>query len=86
VPAEVEVTFLKSGAVAFARSYTVAPTSRMNIWANNDVPELGEGTFGADIRVVNFQPIAVEKALYWDSDGVTWAAGTNVTATRLPPP
>jgi len=85
VPAEVEVTFLKSGAPV-SRSYTLAPTSRVNIWANGDVPELGEGTFSADIRVVNYQPIAVEKALYWDAEGITWAAGTNVTATRLPPP
>jgi hypothetical protein len=28
----------------------------------------------------------VEKALYWNADGVTWAAGTNVTGTPLPPP
>jgi hypothetical protein len=86
VPAEVEVTFLKPGGITIPRTYTLEPTSRVNIWANGDVPELGEGTFSADIRVVNFQPIAVEKALYWDAEGVTWAAGTNVTATRLPPP
>jgi subtilisin-like proprotein convertase family protein len=85
VPAEIEVTFLKSGANT-SRSYTLEPTSRVNIWANGDVPELGEGTFSADIRVVNYQPIAVEKALYWNAEGVIWAAGTNVTATRLPPP
>jgi hypothetical protein len=84
-PAEVDVTFLKSG-VTVSRSYTLQPTSRVNIWVNGDVPELGQGTFSADIRVGNFQPIAVEKALYWDAEGVTWAAGTNVTATRLPPP
>ena len=29
--------------------------------------------------------MAVEKALYWDSEGAVWAGGTNVTATRLPP-
>ena len=86
VPAEVEVTFLKSGGATATRSYTLDPTSRLNIWANGDVPELGDGVFSADIRVLNFQPIAVEKALYWDAEGVTWAAGTNVTATRLPPP
>jgi hypothetical protein len=28
----------------------------------------------------------VEKAMYWDAGGVVWAGGTNVTATRLPPP
>jgi hypothetical protein len=63
------------------------PTSRLNVWVNNDVTELGEGNFSADVQVLNFQPIAVEKALYWNSaDGAVWAGGTNVTATRLPPP
>ena len=42
--------------------------------------------FSADIQVLNFQPIAVEKALYWSSGGEVFAGGTNVTATRLPPP
>jgi hypothetical protein len=41
---------------------------------------------GADIQVLNYQPIAVEKAMYWNAEGVTWAAGTNVTAVPLPPP
>jgi hypothetical protein len=36
--------------------------------------------------VLNYQPIAVEKALYWNAGGMVWAGGTNVTATRLPPP
>jgi hypothetical protein len=30
------------------------------------------------------EPIAVERAMYLDVAGVTWAAGTNATATRLP--
>ena len=37
-------------------------------------------------QVRNFQPIAVEKALYWNSGTEVFAGGTNVTATRLPPP
>ncbi len=64
---------------------SLPPTSRWNIQARSDVPELGEGTFSAEIQVLNYQPIAVEKAMYWDADGVMWAAGTNVTATLLPP-
>ena len=51
----------------------------------NDVPDIGEGTFSVDVQVLNYQPIAVEKALYWNSEGAVWAGGTNVTATRLPP-
>lgn len=85
VPAEVQVRFLKAGAVE-TRLYTLQPTSRMNIHAATDVPALGEGTFSADIQVLNYQPIAVEKAMYWNAEGVTWAAGTNVTAVPLPPP
>jgi hypothetical protein len=30
------------------------------------------------------QPIAVEQALYWNANGVVWAAGTNTTGSRLP--
>ena len=65
-PAEVRVRFLKNG-VATVRNYTLNPTSRLNIWVNNDVPELGDGNFSADIQVLNYQPIAVEKALYWNA-------------------
>jgi subtilisin-like proprotein convertase family protein len=85
-PAEVVVRFLKNG-VGTVRNYTLNPTSRLNIWVNTDVPELGDGIFSADVQVLNYQPIAVEKALYWNAaDGGIWAGGTNVTATRLPPP
>jgi hypothetical protein len=38
--------------------------------------------FGAHIE--STQPIAVERALYWNAGGVVWSAGTNATATRLP--
>jgi subtilisin-like proprotein convertase family protein len=85
VPAEISVRFLKPGLIV-TRTYVLNPTSRRNILVSQDVPELGAGTFGADVRVLNYQPIAVEKALYWNADGVAWAAGTNVIATRLPPP
>jgi hypothetical protein len=84
VPAEVQVRFLKAGLVQ-TRSYTLPATSRVNIDAAVDVPALGEGNFSADIQVLNYQPIAVEKAMYWDAEGVIWAAGTNVTAVPLPP-
>jgi hypothetical protein len=47
-----------------------------------DVPELQDELFGADI--VSNQPIAVERALYWDSGPQVWAAGTGATAVRLP--
>ena len=85
LPAEVLVRFLKGGSTV-TRTYTLNPSSRQSIYVNADVPELGEGTFSADVQVLNYQPIAVEKALYWNAGTEVFAGGTNVTATRLPPP
>jgi subtilisin-like proprotein convertase family protein len=81
--AEVRVRFLQGGTET-TRTYRLPRTSRLTIQAS-DIAELREGVFGAEIQVLNFQPIAVEKALYWNAEGQIWAAGTNVTATRLPP-
>jgi hypothetical protein len=83
-PAEVEVRFLKPG-VEITRTYRLNATSRLNVHVRDDAPALGDGVFTAEIQVLNFQPIAVEKAMYWNAVGMTWAAGTNVTATRMPP-
>jgi hypothetical protein len=85
VAAEVQVRFIKASGVEI-RNYTLQPTSRYNINAGAEVPELGAGVFSAEVRVMNYQPIAVEKAMYWnDTDGAIWAGGTGVTATLLPP-
>jgi hypothetical protein len=46
------------------------------------VPELTNERFGAVITASH--PIAVERAMYSDQGGLTWQAGTNATATRLP--
>jgi hypothetical protein len=48
----------------------------------SDVPELVGEAFGARIEAT--QPIVVERSVYRDANGVTWAAGTTVTAARLP--
>jgi hypothetical protein len=51
------------------------------------VPELRTESFGARIEVTNGVPIAVERSLYWDANGVVfWAGGTNALATPLPVP
>jgi hypothetical protein len=85
LPSEVRVRLMKPG-VTVTRNYTLPPTSRLNVQASQDAPEIGEGVFAVEVEVLNFVPIAVEKAMYWNSEGAIWAAGTNVTATRLPPP
>jgi subtilisin-like proprotein convertase family protein len=85
-PAEVIGLFVKMDGTIATRAYTLAPTSRRNIAVGSDIAELGAGDFGAIFIVDNFQPIVVEKAMYWNSGSVTWAGGSGVTATRIPPP
>jgi hypothetical protein len=87
VPATVTITFLRDeGAAPLTKTFTVQPTTRFNVpvGPDTDVPELSNETFGA--LVTSDQPIAVERALYWDANGQTWAAGTNATAVQVPPP
>jgi subtilisin-like proprotein convertase family protein len=85
-PAEVQVRFLKTGSAPVVQNLTLPPTSRTNL--GPDVTGLfgDDSIFSADIQVLNFQPIVVEKALYWDSNGEVWAAGTGTVGTPIPPP
>jgi subtilisin-like proprotein convertase family protein len=85
-PAEVQVRFLKSGHAPVTQNYTLLPTSRVNIGPDITSPLLGDGLFSADIQVLNYQPIVVEKALYWNSGSEIWAAGTGTVGTPIPPP
>jgi len=83
--ATVTVRFLRTSGAPLVKTFTVAPTSRFNVAVTgpgSDAPELADEEFGAAIE--STQPIAVERALYGDANGVVWAAGTNTTATRLP--
>ena len=82
--AEVRVTYLKTDGTTVVKTYTVDPTKRYNVDVNLFVPELAEEEFGAIVEVTNGVPIAVERALYNDAGGVSWAAGSNATAVRLP--
>lgn len=65
------------------KEFTVQPASRFNVAVpSNQVPELTSGTFG--VEITSDVPIVVERAMYNNANGQTWAAGTNTTATRLP--
>jgi hypothetical protein len=84
VQAEVQVRLLRSGAAPITQTLTLQPTSRTNVLAA-DLSGNVAGTFSAEIQVLNYQPIVVEKAMYWNSGTEVWAAGTGVVATPLPP-
>lgn len=80
--ANVTITYLRTNGTTVVKTYSVAPTSRFNVYVNDVVPELADEEFSAIIEAT--QPIAVERALYWNAGGVFWAAGTNAAAARLP--
>jgi len=85
-PSDVTITFLReNGAAPVVKTFTVQASSRFNVaiaGADSDVPELIDESFGA--RIDATQPIVVERSVYGNANGVTWAAGTNATATPLP--
>jgi hypothetical protein len=80
----VQITYLRTNGTTIVKAYTVDPSSRFNVFVNNMVPELVNEDFGAIVEVTNGIGIVVERALYSDSRGVVWAAGTNALATPLP--
>jgi hypothetical protein len=52
----------------------------------SDFPSAQGRRFGVIVESTGTTPaqIVVERAMYSDAGGVTWAAGTNSLATRIP--
>jgi hypothetical protein len=80
----VKMTFLRETGVPVQKTFSTSGVGgRLNVAVGGpDVPEITNERFG--VLIESTDPIAVERALYWDAGGVTWAAGSNATATRLP--
>jgi hypothetical protein len=79
----VSIQFLREDGTTVTKDFTVQPSSRFNVAVGGvDVPEITNTRFSAVVTASH--PIAVERAMYSDLNGVTWQAGTNATATRLP--
>jgi hypothetical protein len=68
-----------------AKIFTVNGSTRVNIHVLEEFSTSGR-PFGVLIEALGPDPIplVVERATYWDANGVTWAAGTSALATRLP--
>jgi hypothetical protein len=60
----------------------IEPNSRLTLPMEVVAPGEATAEFGAYIQAD--RPVAVERAMYSDALGQTFAAGTNATATRLP--
>ena len=85
-PAAVKVTLLfEDGSPVLSRTYPVLANSRFGVSVGDAFPNAVGKRFGALIESVGASPvpIVVERAMYADAGAVTWAAGTNVLATRL---
>jgi hypothetical protein len=83
--ARVTVMF-EDGLPPVSRTYDLPPTSRTNVPIGIDFQEAAGRRFGVLVESLGTRPaqLVVEEAIYSDSGGVTWAAGANLLATRLP--
>lgn len=76
--------FFEDGTTA-ERTFTLNPSSRFNVAVGVDFPGALGKRFGTIVESLGATPaqIVVERAMYSNAIGVTWAAGTNVVGTRL---
>jgi len=82
------VTLYFEDGTSAEKTYTLIPSSRTNVNVAADFGASVVGKrFGAVVQSLGATPaqVVVERAMYWDAGGVTWAAGTNAVATRLDP-
>jgi hypothetical protein len=77
--------FFEDG-TSLASIVNLLPRSRTNVNVSSDFPGAAGKRFGALIESLGASPapIVVERAMYTSPLGVTWAAGTNALATKLP--
>ena len=83
---EVQVTVMMEGDASVLRTVMLPPTSRTNVPIGLTFPEAVGRKFGVLVESLGDAPaqLVVEGAIYSNSDGVAWAAGANLLATRLP--
>lgn len=82
---QASVTLLFEDGSTAERVVPLLPNSRTNVPIGSMFPEAAGRRFGALVTSLGEQPaaIVVERAIYTDAGGVTWAAGTNAVATRI---
>jgi type 1 glutamine amidotransferase len=80
-----KLTVFVEGGAPIARVYEnrLTPNRRFTIDLDGDFPELTGHRFGVLAQSLGGMPLVVERAMYHDANGVFWAAGTNVVATRI---
>jgi hypothetical protein len=87
--ADVRVRYLRPSGPPLEKTYTLAPTSRTNIWVDvEEVPGIGQALANTDVsavvEVLNGQPIIVERAMYADVPGQMFGAGHESAGVTAP--
>jgi len=78
--ATVTLNFLRESASPVSLTRTVPANGRLTVSAAEAPLSSGE-RFG--VLIDSTQPIAVERAMYWNGGGQFWGAGTNETGVRI---
>ncbi|AMY08225.1 Subtilisin Carlsberg precursor [Luteitalea pratensis] len=83
------VRYLRAGAPPIEKTYTLAPRSRTNIWANlEEFPGLGRALASTEVSAViettGGEPIIAERAMYRSTTGRLFDAGHESMGVRAP--
>jgi uncharacterized repeat protein (TIGR01451 family) len=81
----VRVTLVYEDGSTTVLTRPISANSRTNVAVGVEVPAAANRRFGAVVESLGSTPvqIVVERAMYSNASGVTWAAGTNNLGTRL---
>jgi autotransporter-associated beta strand protein len=82
--ADVTVMFLRESGTPVVKTYNVPGNTRFNVDVGGMVSELQNESFGASVTVTNDVPIAVERSMYWNVNGIFWQGGTNAVGSVIP--
>jgi len=84
--ADVRVTLMFEDGSTVARVYPIAAHSRFTVDTGGGFPVAEGRRFGVLVEALGDTPVdlVVERATYWNANGVFWAGGTGALATPLP--
>jgi hypothetical protein len=77
-----DVTLFFDDGTLEAKRWTLPPRSRTNVWVDVEFPSTRHTL--ATVLVESDAPIVVERADYWQAEGVPWEGGTATRATPVP--
>ena len=76
----------EDGTAPVSKDFPISASARTNIAPAADFPQAIGKRYGILLESIGGAPVQIvaERAMYSNSNGVRWAAGTNALATRLP--